>query len=133
MWPFNKQKIFGLFKFIIVLATRSHLYLRLNSSHLCTDHTRYFHVIKLTVLCVFVFTGKPKRGALSELTGTVSRAAGRKITRIISFSKRKPPLPGDIRGSLDQDPRCGRNPVSFLILQCQRISTCYFQRTFLCL
>ncbi|KAJ8281532.1 hypothetical protein COCON_G00040510 [Conger conger] len=53
--------------------------------------------------------GKVKRGGLSELTESVSRAAGRKITRIISFSKKKPPLPGDPRTPLpeDQDPRCG--------------------------
>ncbi|KAA0709441.1 Actin filament-associated protein 1-like 1 [Triplophysa tibetana] len=66
--------------------------------------------------------GKPKRGALSELTGTVSRAAGRKITRIISFSKRKPPLPGDVRGSLDQDPRCGY--VGVLLNQCWKEQWC---------
>ncbi|XP_056625838.1 actin filament-associated protein 1-like 1 isoform X2 [Triplophysa dalaica] len=66
--------------------------------------------------------GKPKRGALSELTGTVSRAAGRKITRIISFSKRKPPLPGDVRGSLDQDPRCGY--VGVLLNRCWKEHWC---------
>ncbi|XP_065128231.1 actin filament-associated protein 1-like 1 isoform X2 [Paramisgurnus dabryanus] len=66
--------------------------------------------------------GKPKRGALSELTGTVSRAAGRKITRIISFSKRKPPLPGDSRASLDQDPRCGY--VGVLLNQCWKEHWC---------
>lgn len=54
------------------------------------------------------YLGKAKRVALSELTGTMSRAAGRKITRIISFSKRKPPLPGDTQlPLLDEDPRCG--------------------------
>lgn len=47
---------------------------------------------------------KPKRGALSELTDSVSRAAG----RIISFSKKKPLFPEDCRRpSLDEDPRCG--------------------------
>ncbi|XP_051514639.1 actin filament-associated protein 1-like 1 isoform X3 [Myxocyprinus asiaticus] len=66
--------------------------------------------------------GKPKRGALSELTGTVSRAAGRKITRIISFSKRKPPLPGGGCTSLDQDPRCGY--VGVLVNQCWREHWC---------
>uniref|UniRef100_A0A671QIZ3 Actin filament-associated protein 1-like 1 n=1 Tax=Sinocyclocheilus anshuiensis TaxID=1608454 RepID=A0A671QIZ3_9TELE len=69
--------------------------------------------------------GKPKRGALSELTGTVSRAAGRKITRIISFSKRKPPLPGDARMSLDQDPRCGY--VGVLLNQCCKEHWCRVQ------
>ncbi|XP_076017537.1 actin filament-associated protein 1-like 1 [Genypterus blacodes] len=50
-----------------------------------------------------------KRGAFSELTGTMSRVAGKKINRIISFSKRKPPLPGDppsASGHHD-NPRCG--------------------------
>lgn len=59
-------------------------------------------------ITMYIYLGKPKRVALSELTGTMSRAAGRKITRIISFSKRKPPLPGETRvQSLDEDPRCG--------------------------
>lgn len=35
-------------------------------------------------------TGKAKKSSLAELKGSVSRAAGRKITRIISFSKKKP-------------------------------------------
>ncbi|XP_076993484.1 actin filament-associated protein 1-like 1 isoform X1 [Tamandua tetradactyla] len=34
--------------------------------------------------------GKGKKSSLAELKGSVSRAAGRKITRIISFSKKKP-------------------------------------------
>ncbi|XP_066505563.1 actin filament-associated protein 1-like 1 isoform X2 [Hoplias malabaricus] len=67
--------------------------------------------------------GKPKRGALSELTGTMSRAAGLKITRIISFSKRKPPLPGDTRNpSFDEDPRCGY--LSVLVNQCWKEKWC---------
>ncbi|XP_036424889.1 actin filament-associated protein 1-like 1 isoform X3 [Colossoma macropomum] len=67
--------------------------------------------------------GKPKRGALSELTGTMSRAAGLKITRIISFSKRKPPLPGDTRTpSFDEDPRCGY--LSVLVNQCWKEQWC---------
>ncbi|XP_029923911.1 actin filament-associated protein 1-like 1 isoform X2 [Myripristis murdjan] len=50
-----------------------------------------------------------KRGAFSELTGSMSRAAGKKINRIISFSKRKPPLPGDPPSSSGHhdNPRCG--------------------------
>ncbi|KAM4619939.1 actin filament-associated protein 1-like 1 isoform 2-T2 [Polymixia lowei] len=49
-----------------------------------------------------------KRGAFSELTGSMSRAAGKKINRIISFSKRKPPLPGEPPSSGHHDnPRCG--------------------------
>ncbi|XP_017553863.1 actin filament-associated protein 1-like 1 isoform X1 [Pygocentrus nattereri] len=67
--------------------------------------------------------GKPKRGALSELTGTMSRAAGLKITRIISFSKRKPPLPGDTRTpSFDEDLRCGY--LSVLVNQCWKEQWC---------
>ncbi|KAG7516226.1 hypothetical protein JOB18_026033 [Solea senegalensis] len=52
---------------------------------------------------------RAKRGAFSELTGSMSRAAGKKITRIITFSKRKPPLPGEpISSSGHHDnPRCG--------------------------
>lgn len=46
--------------------------------------------------------GKVKRGAF---------AAGRKITRIISFSKKKPPRPGDPRTSYS-DPRQGQTPLS---------------------
>ncbi|XP_062855985.1 actin filament-associated protein 1-like 1 isoform X1 [Trichomycterus rosablanca] len=66
---------------------------------------------------------KPKRGALSELTGSVSRAAGRKITSIISFSKKKPPLPGDgRRPSLDDDPRCGF--LSVLVNRCWKEQWC---------
>ncbi|TSQ81050.1 Actin filament-associated protein 1-like 1 [Bagarius yarrelli] len=66
---------------------------------------------------------KPKRVALSELTGTMSRAAGRRITRIISFSKKKPPQPGDTRGpSLDEDPRCGY--LSVLVNQCWKEQWC---------
>ncbi|XP_031427528.1 actin filament-associated protein 1-like 1b isoform X2 [Clupea harengus] len=51
--------------------------------------------------------GKAKKGALSELTGSMSRAAGKKINRIISFSKKKPPLPGEPHASSLSDPRCG--------------------------
>ncbi|KAJ0061598.1 hypothetical protein NL108_005787 [Boleophthalmus pectinirostris] len=50
-----------------------------------------------------------KRGAFSELTGSMSRAAGRKINRIITFSKRRPP-PGDPPSSATghhDNPRCG--------------------------
>ncbi|KAM9333855.1 actin filament-associated protein 1-like 1 [Pholidichthys leucotaenia] len=50
-----------------------------------------------------------KRGPFSELTGSMSRAAGKKINRIITFSKRKPPLPGEPLSSTGQhdNPRCG--------------------------
>ncbi|XP_042159258.1 actin filament-associated protein 1-like 1 isoform X1 [Oncorhynchus tshawytscha] len=57
--------------------------------------------------------GKVKRGAL---------AAGRKITRIISFSKRKPLLPGDAPPSLDTDPR--RGYLSVLVSQVWRDQWC---------
>lgn len=55
-------------------------------------------------------TGKAKKGALSELTGSMSRAAGKKINRIISFSKKKPPLPGEPHTTSLTDPRSGRKP-----------------------
>lgn len=51
-----------------------------------------------------------KRGTFSELTGSMSRAAGKKINRIITFSKKKPPLPGDppsAPGHQDNPLRCG--------------------------
>ncbi|KAM3600741.1 uncharacterized protein V6R79_001658 [Siganus canaliculatus] len=50
-----------------------------------------------------------KRGAFSELTGSMSRAAGKKINRIITFSKKKPPLPGEPSSSSSHhdNPRCG--------------------------
>uniref|UniRef100_A0A3B5LA15 Actin filament-associated protein 1-like 1 n=1 Tax=Xiphophorus couchianus TaxID=32473 RepID=A0A3B5LA15_9TELE len=49
------------------------------------------------------------RGVFSELTGSMSRAAGKKINRIITFSKKKPPLPGDPPSSSGHhdNPRCG--------------------------
>lgn len=50
-----------------------------------------------------------KRGAFSELTGSMSRAAGRKINRIITFSKRRA-APGDPPSSTTghhDNPRCG--------------------------
>uniref|UniRef100_A0A8C7Z528 Actin filament-associated protein 1-like 1 n=1 Tax=Oryzias sinensis TaxID=183150 RepID=A0A8C7Z528_9TELE len=53
--------------------------------------------------------GRGKRGAFSELTGSMSRAAGKKINRIITFSKKKNALPGEAplsSGSTD-NPRCG--------------------------
>ncbi|TNM84735.1 actin filament-associated protein 1-like 1b isoform X1 [Takifugu flavidus] len=52
---------------------------------------------------------KGKRGTFSELTGSMSRAAGKKINRIITFSKKKPPLPGELPSctSHHDNPRCG--------------------------
>uniref|UniRef100_A0A3Q0STU0 Actin filament-associated protein 1-like 1 n=1 Tax=Amphilophus citrinellus TaxID=61819 RepID=A0A3Q0STU0_AMPCI len=50
-----------------------------------------------------------QRGAFSELTGSMSRAAGKKINRIITFSKRKPPLPGEppLSSGQNDNPRSG--------------------------
>uniref|UniRef100_A0A673A2U7 Actin filament-associated protein 1-like 1 n=1 Tax=Sphaeramia orbicularis TaxID=375764 RepID=A0A673A2U7_9TELE len=58
---------------------------------------------------VRLFSDRGKRGAFSELTGSMSRAAGKKINRIITFSKRKPPLPGEPPSSAGHhdNPRCG--------------------------
>lgn len=55
-------------------------------------------------------SARGKRGTFSELTGSMSRAAGKKINRIITFSKKKPPLPGDppsAPGHQDNQLRCG--------------------------
>uniref|UniRef100_A0A8B9KAY7 Actin filament-associated protein 1-like 1 n=1 Tax=Astyanax mexicanus TaxID=7994 RepID=A0A8B9KAY7_ASTMX len=68
--------------------------------------------------------GKVKKGAFSELTGSMSRAAGRKITRIISFSKKKPPLPGETTTltHTDDNPRCGY--LNVLVNQCWKERWC---------
>ncbi|XP_076836078.1 actin filament-associated protein 1-like 1b isoform X2 [Brachyhypopomus gauderio] len=68
--------------------------------------------------------GKGKRGALSELTGSMSRAAGRKINRIISFSKKKPPLPGEAStvSHIDDSPRCGY--LNVLVNHCWKERWC---------
>ncbi|XP_030897093.1 actin filament-associated protein 1-like 1 [Leptonychotes weddellii] len=52
--------------------------------------------------------GKGKKSSLAELKGSMSRAAGRKITRIISFSKKKP-LADDLQTSCPDEevPCCG--------------------------
>ena len=53
-------------------------------------------------------TGKGKKSSLAELKGSMSRAAGRKITRIISFSKKKPLADGLQTSCPDQEvPCCG--------------------------
>lgn len=60
---------------------------------------------------VRLISDRGKRGTFSELTGSMSRAAGKKINRIITFSKKKPPLPGEppsFSGQLD-NPRCGES------------------------
>uniref|UniRef100_A0A7N9AQL4 Actin filament-associated protein 1-like 1 n=1 Tax=Mastacembelus armatus TaxID=205130 RepID=A0A7N9AQL4_9TELE len=58
---------------------------------------------------VCLISDRGKRGAFSELTGSMSRAAGKKINQIITFSKRKPPLPGEPPScsSHHDNPRCG--------------------------
>lgn len=68
--------------------------------------------------------GKGKKGTFSELTGSMSRAAGKKINRIISFSKKKPPLPGETNTSshLDDNPRCGY--LNVLVNQCWKERWC---------
>uniref|UniRef100_A0A672K2J3 Actin filament-associated protein 1-like 1 n=1 Tax=Sinocyclocheilus grahami TaxID=75366 RepID=A0A672K2J3_SINGR len=68
--------------------------------------------------------GKGKKGTFSELTGSMSRAAGRKINRIISFSKKKPPLPGETStlSHLDDNPRCGY--LNVLVNQCWKERWC---------
>ncbi|XP_012988892.3 actin filament-associated protein 1-like 1 isoform X2 [Esox lucius] len=63
-------------------------------------------------------SGKVKRGAL---------AAGRKITRIISFSKRKHPLPSDSR-TLPTDTHPGRGYLSVLVNQVWRHLWCCVSR-----
>ncbi|MBN3316370.1 AF1L1 protein, partial [Atractosteus spatula] len=72
--------------------------------------------------------GKAKRGGLSELTGSVSRAAGRKITRIISFSKKKTPAAEDPRTSSPEEelPRCGY--LNVLVNQCWKERWCCVRR-----
>ncbi|KAM9788533.1 actin filament-associated protein 1-like 1 [Neosynchiropus ocellatus] len=52
---------------------------------------------------------RSKRGAFSELTGSMSRAAGKQISRIITFSKRKPPSLGESPASSGHhdNPGCG--------------------------
>ncbi|XP_056586443.1 actin filament-associated protein 1-like 1b isoform X2 [Triplophysa dalaica] len=68
--------------------------------------------------------GKGKKGTFSELTGSMSRAAGRKINRIISFSKKKPPQPGESNtlSHLDDNPRCGY--LNVLVNQCWKERWC---------
>lgn len=58
---------------------------------------------------VCLVSDRGKRGAFSELTGSMSRAAGKKINRIITFSKRKPPLPGEppLSSGQTDNPRSG--------------------------
>lgn len=66
-----------------------------------SSHMTEINLQKRLLLNPSIFDlGKVKRGAF---------AAGRKITRIISFSKKKPPRPGDPRTAYS-DPRQGQTP-----------------------
>ena len=52
--------------------------------------------------------GKGKKSGLADLKGSMSRAAGKKITRIISFSKKKPSPEDTQTSSTEEDiPCCG--------------------------
>lgn len=52
--------------------------------------------------------GKVKKSGLADLKGSMSRAAGKKITRIISFSKKKPSPEDTQTSSTEEDiPCCG--------------------------
>ncbi|XP_057346920.1 actin filament-associated protein 1-like 1 isoform X2 [Manis pentadactyla] len=52
--------------------------------------------------------GKGKKSSLAELKGSMSRAAGRKITRIISFSKKKLPADDQQTSPTEEEfPCCG--------------------------
>uniref|UniRef100_A0AAR2IP79 Actin filament-associated protein 1-like 1 n=1 Tax=Pygocentrus nattereri TaxID=42514 RepID=A0AAR2IP79_PYGNA len=92
-----------------------------------TELDKLCHILCVTplmLLAVFAPEGKVKRGAFSELTGSMSRAAGRKINRIISFSKKKPPLPGETTtlSHTDDNPRCGY--LNVLVNQCWKERWC---------
>lgn len=59
-------------------------------------------------LPVSMETGKGKKSSLAELKGSMSRAAGRKITRIISFSKKKLPANDQQTSPTEEEfPCCG--------------------------
>ncbi|KAH0629703.1 hypothetical protein JD844_011981 [Phrynosoma platyrhinos] len=67
--------------------------------------------------------GKGKKSGLAELKGSVSRAAGRKITRIISFSKKKPSPEDTQTSSTEEDiPCCGY--LNVLVNQCWKERWC---------
>ncbi|NWH39868.1 AF1L1 protein, partial [Chloropsis hardwickii] len=67
--------------------------------------------------------GKGKKSGLADLKGSMSRAAGKKITRIISFSKKKP-CPEDTQTSSTEEdiPCCGY--LSVLVNQCWKERWC---------
>uniref|UniRef100_A0A8B9PVA0 Actin filament-associated protein 1-like 1 n=1 Tax=Apteryx owenii TaxID=8824 RepID=A0A8B9PVA0_APTOW len=69
------------------------------------------------------FPGKGKKSGLADLKGSMSRAAGRKITRIISFSKKKPSPEDTQTSSTEEDiPCCGY--LSVLVNQCWKERWC---------
>ncbi|XP_015268123.1 PREDICTED: actin filament-associated protein 1-like 1 isoform X1 [Gekko japonicus] len=70
--------------------------------------------------------GKGKKSGLAELKGSVSRAAGRKITRIISFSKKKPSPEDTQTSSTEEDiPCCGY--LNVLVNQCWKERWCHLK------
>ncbi|NWX95414.1 AF1L1 protein, partial [Nothoprocta ornata] len=67
--------------------------------------------------------GKGKKSGLADLKGSVSRAAGKKITRIISFSKKKPSAEDAQTSSTEEDiPCCGY--LNVLVNQCWKERWC---------
>ncbi|XP_062443124.1 actin filament-associated protein 1-like 1 [Rhea pennata] len=67
--------------------------------------------------------GKGKKSGLADLKGSMSRAAGRKITRIISFSKKKPSPEDTQTSSTEEDiPCCGY--LNVLVNQCWKERWC---------
>ncbi|KYO20166.1 actin filament-associated protein 1-like 1 isoform A [Alligator mississippiensis] len=67
--------------------------------------------------------GKGKKSGLAELKGSVSRAAGKKITRIISFSKKKASPEDTQTSSTEEDiPCCGY--LNVLVNQCWKERWC---------
>uniref|UniRef100_A0A8C7EBY3 Actin filament-associated protein 1-like 1 n=1 Tax=Nothoprocta perdicaria TaxID=30464 RepID=A0A8C7EBY3_NOTPE len=67
--------------------------------------------------------GKGKKSGLADLKGSVSRAAGKKITRIISFSKKKPSAEDVQTSSTEEDiPCCGY--LNVLVNQCWKERWC---------
>ncbi|XP_032559203.1 actin filament-associated protein 1-like 1 isoform X1 [Chiroxiphia lanceolata] len=67
--------------------------------------------------------GKGKKSGLADLKGSMSRAAGKKITRIISFSKKKPSAEDTQTSSTEEDiPCCGY--LSVLVNQCWKERWC---------
>ncbi|OCT88594.1 actin filament-associated protein 1-like 1 isoform X2 [Xenopus laevis] len=68
-------------------------------------------------------TGKCRKGGLAELKGSMSRAAGKKITRIISFSKKKQSSEEHHTSSTEEEvPCCGY--LNVLVNQCWKERWC---------